>query len=102
MAIYAVHLATGHTLASKAIKSSTIGAYCHAAATFIRLFDPTNRDARKSDGTNVFAPCFRKVLDECKRWESMPNRREGYTIQMQLHLLSLSRGHSHTVGAIAP
>ena len=82
MAAYAIFLATGHTIQSKSIKASTIEKYLYDAKGFIQKFDSTNRDARKDEHTGKMAEPIQKVLDEQKRFEKVPNRREGYTIAM--------------------
>jgi hypothetical protein len=82
MAIYAMHLGTGHTLLCKSILSSTVATYCQQAATFLALFDEKERDARKIEGGSSIAVCLTKVIAELKRWESMPNRCEPFTLSM--------------------
>ena len=79
MASYATYLLSGQTLLCCSIKVGTAKAYLKAVSD---LF--TTRD--------YFDPCIDKfgtrssylqaVYSEAKRWESMPNRQEGITIEM--------------------
>jgi hypothetical protein len=83
-AMYAVHLGTGHSLSCQSLKSGTISSYLLDVANFTRLFDPKDRDPRRrSSMEQSLAPCITKVLAEFKRYETVPNRREPYTPQMQ-------------------
>ena len=80
LAAYAIYLATGNTIYSQSIKASTISEYLRAAADLIQKLDPVeNRDARKTD-KGVTYEGITKVLQEVKRVEKVPNRREGYTL----------------------
>ena len=82
LSCYALYLATGNTIYSQSIKSSTIGEYLRAAADLVSKVDPIpGRDARKTETGDMFEG-ISKILKEVKRIESVPNRREGYTIAM--------------------
>ena len=86
MAMFALHLASGHTLQCKSIKGGTIGDYCYAAAQLILIFDQDDkgyaRDPRKTPGNLIMSPAFQDVITEVKRWDGMPNRREPFTVAM--------------------
>ena len=84
-ALYATHLATGSTLHCRSIKSSSIQTYLRDVAKFIGRFrdiDPRDR----STADKGLATAISKVLDEVKRWETVPNRREPFTLEMQLYI----------------
>ena len=76
MACYAADLASGQTLLCKAIRSGTISRYLSAASDL-------------SIKANIANPCLdilgkqskyiKDILNEVKRWESIPNRREPIT-----------------------
>ena len=77
LAMYATFLATGSTLHCRSIKASTIGNYFHDIASFLGRFRAI--DPRFVSATDTkLAPVIAKVLDEQRRWESVPNRREPY------------------------
>ena len=63
-----------------------IGKYCQVAATLFQHFDPLHRDPRKGRNTQEFAKIYKDVFTEQKRYESVPNRREPYTVKLQEHL----------------
>jgi hypothetical protein len=84
-ALYAQHLAQGHTLFCRTIKVSTIKKYLLALAVFFRGFGSHERDFRMSDN-NVLIPELSKLYADLQRWETVPNRREPFTLEM-LHVL---------------
>ena len=86
MALYAMHLAQGHGIQCRTIKSGTIQRYLMAAATISenhKLPDP------RLNSRGITSPYIYKVLNELKRWEAMPNRREPVTVAMlhKMHAL---------------
>jgi hypothetical protein len=85
LALYATHLATGSNLHCRSLKSGTIQTYLRDVAKFIgryRDIDPRYR----SSADKALAPAISRVLDEVKRWETVPNRREPFTLEMQFHI----------------
>jgi hypothetical protein len=93
MACYACHLATGHSLSSQTLKVGTIWKYLIAAASFVAVFDSVRgRDARKEKGSDSLCPALDKVLKEQIRWEDVPDRREGWTVGLQLALMARHEG----------
>lgn len=96
LAIYAAHLGTGATLSCRSIKTATIKHYVNAAARIISVFDPKERDPRFPTGQSKLAQPITKVYSELERWESIPDRREPYTIQMQQLLATWARTESAT------
>jgi hypothetical protein len=81
MALYTVHLATGNAVSCCAIKAATIETYLRNIAKLCGRSNP--RDPRKSE-QNGKAMCkqIQGVINEVKRWEDIPNRREPFTIEM--------------------
>ena len=83
LALFALDLSHGNTLLATSIKSTTISRYLQAAALVFerhKLMDP-----RKTvQGT--LSPAISRVLNEIKRWESMPHRKEPVTVPMVLLL----------------
>ena len=82
---FAVYLATGHTIYCKSIKASTLRLYLTAAAGLIQKIDPVPRNAMNDDTGKQFIGITR-VLNEVRRIETVPDRKEGYTIAMQKHV----------------
>jgi hypothetical protein len=96
MAMFVVHLGMGHSLLAKSIKSGTIRRYVAEAASIIverrqihqmkfpqvqlAWFHPC-----KHHGDNRNAPPIQLCIDEIKRWENLPNRREPLTVDMIYH-----------------
>ena len=86
LAAYALYLVTGNTIYCQSIRSTTITEYLRAAADFISKLDPIeDRDARKTEKGVTYIG-IQKVINEVKRVESIPNRREGYTLAMHRRL----------------
>ena len=86
--MYAHHLLSGHSLLCKSIKAATAAKYLANAASFLAHFDPVaHRDARRrSPHTTSLSPEITAVLSTSRRLESVPDRREPLTLQMQQHL----------------
>lgn len=96
-ALYAVHLATGHSISCRAIKAGTMEKYLLSVATFCARSN--DRDPRKLDQTSKgLAPAIKGVLDEVKRWENIPDRREPFTIEMLRYLIELVESQPHIYG----
>ena len=86
--MYATHLATGSTLKCQTIQSGTIKGYLHDVAKFLGRFRAI--DPRFVSATDTkLAPVISKVLAEQKRWETVPNRREPFTLEMQKAIADL-------------
>ena len=91
LAMYAVHLGTGHSIYCKQIKVRTIEAYVFAAASFLAQF--TGIDFRKDNPSDshmgsILAPVYRDL----RKYEQVPNRREPYDLTMHLRTRALSSG----------
>lgn len=92
MAMYAVHLSTGHSIYCRQIKVSTIEDYVLAAASFISSFGLG--DVRKDCPSDthmghILAPVYRDL----KRFETIPDRREPYDLVMHQLAKDLAQGH---------
>ena len=89
LAMYAIHLSTGHSIYCKQIKAATVEQYVHAAATFLAHF--TGADFRKDLPSDSFmGHILGPVYRDLKRYETCPNRREPYTLTMHYKARSLA------------
>lgn len=88
LAMYATHLATGSNLHFQSIKSGTLATYLHNVATFLGRFRAIDPRFVSAADTRL-APVIKKVLDEQKRWETIPDRREPFTLEMQKQIANL-------------
>ena len=81
LAMYAIHLSTGHSIYCKQIKAKTIESYVKDVASFLALF--SGRDFRKDNPTDKhMGSILASVYKDLHAFESLPNRREPYTLQM--------------------
>ena len=86
LAIYAAHLGSGCTIYCRQIKLNTIKQYVNAVASFVGLFGSHPRDPRKANPADGhFAQPLQAVYQELGRWETVPNRREPFTLEMLHH-----------------
>ena len=85
MACYTAHLATGETLLCKSIKSSTIIRYLSAAA---ELSIPAKMLNPCLDIMGNLSRYIKDIMNELKRWESIPKRRESVTKEMILYIIN--------------
>lgn len=81
MALYAAHLATGSSLHCRSLKAGTIRSYLLDVAKFLGRFRDIDPRFRSTADTKL-APAIAKVIEEVQRWESVPNRREPFTLEM--------------------
>lgn len=91
IAMYALYLATGNTIYSQIVRAATIEQYLIAAETLIEKFDPISYRKARFDATGGMYKGVSKVLTELRRLESIPERREGYTLAMHRRLFEKSR-----------
>ena len=86
MQAYMFHLALGNTLICRCVSANTMQAYGRAAASFIK--GATGVDPRKYEREtgNRLADEYNYVINEQRRWEQMPNRREPFEIKQWLWL----------------
>ena len=95
LAMYAVHLSTGHSIYCKRIKASTIEQYVLAAATFLAFF--TGADFRKDRPTDSYmGHILGPVYKNLRTYETVPDRREPYDLPMHSLACELARGHNTT------
>ena len=94
LAMYAVHLGTGHSIYCKQIKVATIESYVFAAASFLAQF--TGVDFRKDSPSDTqMGSILSPVYKELRRYENVPNRREPYDLQMHTKARQLQEGAHH-------
>ncbi len=94
MALYTVHLATGHSVSCRSIKAATITKYLLSIAKFCARSNP--RDPRKLEQTSkALAPEIQGVINEVQRWENIPDRREPFTLEMLRYLIELRASQPH-------
>ena len=84
MACYTANLASGENLLCKTIKTETIKRYLSAAA---ELSTQTNVISPLLDVSGKMSKHIQDVLNEIKRWETVPNRREPLTKPMILYII---------------
>lgn len=97
LGLYAVHLATGHSVACVCIKAATIEKYLLSVAKFCARSNP--RDPRKSVQLGKpLADPIASVLKEMRRWEDIPDKREPFTIEMWQYLYQLLASRPHIYG----
>jgi hypothetical protein len=93
LALYAMHLGNGGTLLCCTIKAGTIAKYLQAVGNFLQCLHPEQINPRRvHDADKQLAPPIKAVLTELERWETVPNRREPYTLQMQATLQTWTVG----------
>jgi len=95
LALYATHLATGSSIHCRSIKSSTINSYLADIAKFLGRFREIDPRFTSSADTKL-APVIAKVLAEQKRWESVPNRREPFTLPMY-NIIAATASHQSDI-----
>lgn len=88
MACYTVHLAVGETLTCRSIKAKTMKQYLRAVEEL-------------SYARNVSSPLITlngerskyvtRILNECQRWEDIPNKREPVTNEMMAYIVGLTK-----------
>ncbi len=87
----ALHLSCGHSIFCRQIRAATIKQYIQAASSFIKLF--VGHDYWKdNDKDQHLGSTLRSVLQDIKKYESIPNRREPY--DMRMHQLARSLASS--------
>ena len=87
MACYTVSLTSNETIYCRTIKSSTVNLYVTDAAK-LAIFN--NKPDPTKNVLNQRSNYIANVINEHKRWESMPNRREPLTYSMVDHLFNIT------------
>ena len=99
LAMYAVHLGTGQSIYCRQIKATTVENYLYAVATFLAGFE--SFDFRKDEDGQTrssMGSILRSVLEDLRKYEGMPNRREPYDLDMHKLAKSLvPRCHPDTL-----
>ena len=81
LAMYALHLSSGNSIYCKQIRATTIEQYVFAAASYMALF--SGHDYRKdSPNDRSMGHILAPVYKDLKKYETIPNRREPYTVEM--------------------
>ena len=93
MACYTAYLATGETLLCRSIKSSTILRYLSAAA---ELSIPAKMMNPCLDIMGNFSNNIKDIINELKRWESIPNRKEPVTKEMISYVINKGKEMENT------
>jgi len=83
-ACFTLDLTLVHTFWFRAIRTSTIKLYLKAASCPMRM--QTISYSRLPS----FPPLVKDILDEYKKWEVVPNRREPFTLDMLIHFQKLA------------
>jgi hypothetical protein len=97
LGLCAVHLATGHAVSCRAIKAATMEKHLRDVAKCCA--QSNSCDLRKTDQSQkALALPIQKVVDEVKRWEKIPSRREPFTVEMLRHSVELAASKSHVCG----
>lgn len=90
MAIYARFLADGNSIHCQSMKLATIQKYVQTTAQFLSLFDPRGQDPRCTEDGKL-CPELTSIYKELNRWESIPDRREPFTIDMLVYIESIAK-----------
>ena len=91
LALYAIHLASGNNIFCKSLRCSTIEQYVLAASSFLAQF--SGLDYRKDASSDIrMGHLLAPIYKEIKRYETVPNRREPYTVAMHLEARSQAAG----------
>ena len=92
--VFAGKLATGNSVSCRSIKAATIKKYIRSVAKFCARSNPI--DPRKLEQTQkTLAPAIQGVINEVRRWEEIPDRREPFTIEMLRYLIELRDSQPH-------
>jgi len=83
LVLYAQHLASGHTLVSRALKATTVKKYISDIVKLMMNCSPVPRDFRYAQpGDTRFDPKLEAIFAEIQRYEAMPRKREPFTLHM--------------------
>lgn len=84
MACYTLHLAKGETLVCRSIKAKTMQAYLRAVEELSAARSVMSPLIGLDGNRSAY---ITRILNECKRWEGMPNKREPVTNEMMAHII---------------
>ena len=90
LACYAVSLALGSNLLCRTLRADTIEKYLLAVSKYLQPIHATKRDPRMDRiGDKQLSPMIKSVINEQRRWESIPNQREPFLPELTRHLIQL-------------
>jgi hypothetical protein len=101
MALYAQHLATGSNLMCLSIKVNTIKLYVRQCVSFFMLFNRWEANPLMDPGTNTHFKELKGLYAELQRWESIPDRREPFTVEMLNAMHDGTFGHHDQLSLFA-
>lgn len=101
MALYAQHLATGSNLMCLSIKLNTIKLYVRQCVSFFWLFNRWDTNPLMDPGTTTYFRELKGLYDELQRWESIPDRREPFTVEMLAAMHDGTMGHHDPLSLFA-
>ena len=83
LAMFALHLFTGHSIQAKSIKLGTIQGYIRNVGTFMKQVHPEGVDPRfDRPGDQRVCELLTKVFERIRKYENIPDRKEPFTIEM--------------------
>ena len=88
LATYTLFLAQGSTLASRSIKSVTMKGYL---SDIDKLCEARGLMSLRIDNMGRSNTLIDDIINECKRWEKMPDKREPITPEMLQYLIDLAK-----------
>ena len=86
MACYTVSLTSNETVYCKTIKAATVTLYVSDVAKLATLCNKPDPSKNQLNQRSIY---ITNVINEHKRWESMPNRRESLTYRMVDYLFTM-------------
>jgi hypothetical protein len=101
LAMYAMHLFTGHSLLHKRIKLATIKEYVRSVALFLRLFGLAHDPRYDSAGDKAMGEILTKVYRDMQQYEELPRKREPFTPAMVDLALQLAAADDRPDGLLA-
>ena len=83
LAMFALHLFTGHSIQAKSIKLGTIQGYIRSVGTFLQQYHPDSIDPRfDRPGDQRVGALLTTVFERIRKYENIPDRQEPFTIEM--------------------
>ena len=91
LAMFALHLFTGHSITCRQIKANTIRAYLRAVATFMQLFGNQQMDCHQDHPLDKsMGILLTRIFAEIDRYDGVPHRKEPFTVEMLDFALDLA------------
>ena len=99
LAMYAIHLSLGNNIFCKSLRANTIEQYILAVASF--LLSHTGIDFRRDRPSDLtFGRFLTPVYKELRRYDTVPTRREPYTVEMHSVMRQIT-GKAHPLSMTA-